>query len=57
LASKHWPWVEPQDNLAIVEYGGFVKAMLKAQSLSEALDGLLGYGWLPEEGRDFNGHI
>jgi hypothetical protein len=27
--------------------------MLKAQSLSEALDGLLGYCWLPKEGRDF----
>jgi hypothetical protein len=53
VARDHWPWIEPQDNLAIVEYGGFVKAMLKARSLYEALDGLLGYGWLPEEGRDF----
>jgi hypothetical protein len=53
VARDHWPWIEPENNLAIVEYGGFVKAMLKAKSLSEALDGLLGYGWLPEEGRDF----
>jgi hypothetical protein len=53
VARDHWPWIEPENNLAIVEYGGFVKAMLKARSLSEALNGLLGYGWLPEEGRDF----
>ena len=53
VARDHWPWIEPENNLMIVEYGGFVKAMLKAGSLSEALDGLLGYDWLPEEGRDF----
>lgn len=53
VARDHWLWIEPENNVAIVEYGGFVKAMLKAQSLSEALDGLLGYGWLPEEGQDF----
>ena len=53
VARDHWPWIEPENNLMIVECGGFVKAMLKAGSLSEALDGLLGYDWLPEEGRDF----
>ncbi|MGH9664917.1 MAG: hypothetical protein ACRD9L_10880, partial [Bryobacteraceae bacterium] len=53
VARDHWPWIEPKDGVAIVEYGGFIKAMLKAQSLSGALDSLLGYGWLPEEGRDF----
>lgn len=54
VARDHWPWIEPKDGVAIVEYGGFMKAMLKAQSLFEALDGLLGYGWLPEEGKDFS---
>lgn len=53
VARDHWPWIEPEDHLSIVEYGGFAKAMLSARSLSEALDMLLGYSWLPEEGRDF----
>jgi hypothetical protein len=53
VARDHWPWIEPAGNIAIVEYGGFIKVLQRAKNLKDAVEGLLDYSWLPEEGRDF----
>lgn len=53
VARDHWLWIEPQDGLAIVEFEAFVKALCQHDSLHSATTALLGYEWLPVEGRDF----
>lgn len=53
VARDHWRWVEPRDGFAIVEFDAFVRALTRADDLRSAANELLGYEWLPLEGRDF----
>ena len=54
VSRDHWRWVEPQNGIAIVEFGAFASALLRSSSLDEAVNSLLTYEWLPVEGRDFD---
>lgn len=53
VAQDHWRWVEPADGVAIVEYGAFIQALARHDSIRDVFDELLRYDWLPVEGRDF----
>lgn len=53
VARDHWRWVEPRDGFAIVEFDAFVRALTRSGDLRGAVNELLGYEWLPVEGRDF----
>jgi hypothetical protein len=53
LAWDHWYWVEPDDGIAIIDFGAFVPALRKSSSLDALVARLLTYNWLPQEGRDF----
>jgi hypothetical protein len=53
VAQDHWRWVEPTDGIAIVEYGAFVQALGRSDSIRDVIAELLLYDWLPVEGRDF----
>jgi hypothetical protein len=53
VARDHWRWVEPRDGFAIVEFEAFVRALGRAADLRSAANELLGYDWLPVEGREF----
>jgi hypothetical protein len=52
VARDHWPWMEPQDGIALVAYDVFADALLRVGALNNAIE-LLTYDWLPVEGRDF----
>jgi hypothetical protein len=49
IARDHWLWVEPVDNIAIVEFD----AVQQTESLYYAVKELLSYEWLPIAARDF----
>jgi hypothetical protein len=53
IPRDHWPWSEPADGIAIVEFEAFLKAMEKPNDLLSTIRVLLTYEWLPVEGRDF----
>lgn len=53
VARDHWRWVGPRDAFAIVEFDAFARALTRADDLRSAANELLGYEWLPLEGRDF----
>jgi hypothetical protein len=53
VARDHWVWVEPQNGISIVSFDAFVEALNAPGTLHENLQALLGYDWLPVEGRDF----
>jgi hypothetical protein len=53
VARDHWRWVEPRDDVAIVEFEAFARTLEHSDSLRHAVDELLTYDWLPLEGRDF----
>lgn len=53
VARDRWRWVEPRGGFAIVEFDAFARALTRADDLRNAANELLGYEWLPLEGRDF----
>lgn len=53
VARDHWRWVQGPDGIAIVEFDAFVRALERSESLQDMVAGLMTYGWLPVEGRDF----
>jgi hypothetical protein len=53
VARDHWRWVEPRDEFAIVEFDAFVRTLGRVADLRSAANELLGYDWLPVEGREF----
>jgi hypothetical protein len=53
VARDHWPWVEPEEGIAIVEYEEFSTALGRTKNLWSVVGDLLSYEWLPVEGRDF----
>jgi hypothetical protein len=53
VARDHWPWVEPEDDISIVEFEAFSASLRRSEDLHLALNDLLKYEWLPVEGRDF----
>jgi hypothetical protein len=53
VARDHWRWVEPHDEVAVVEFEAFAQALGRSANLREAIGDLLTYDWLPVEGRDF----
>jgi hypothetical protein len=53
VARDHWLWVEPTDDIAILEFEAFSTALSRAENLHSAVGSLLSYEWLPVEGRDF----
>ena len=53
VARDHWLWVEPTDDIAILEFEAFSTALSRAENLHSAVGSLLSYEWLPIEGRDF----
>ena len=53
VARDHWRWVEPRDGFAIVEFDAFMRVLTGSRDLRDAVNELLGYEWLPVEGRDF----
>ncbi|MGA2149871.1 MAG: hypothetical protein ABSH49_33510 [Bryobacteraceae bacterium] len=53
IPRDHWPWFEPSQETAIVEFEAFAKAMERPADLLSTIRLLLTYEWLPVEGRDF----
>jgi hypothetical protein len=53
VARDHWLWVEPEDDVAIIEFEAFSTALNRTENLHSAISALLSYEWLPVEGRDF----
>jgi hypothetical protein len=53
VARDHWLWIEPQKNLAVVEFDTFLAALKRPESLQFIISDLLKYEWLPQEGRNF----
>lgn len=54
VARDHWLWVEPADNISIIEFDAFSNALNGPDPLDLAVGNLLIYDWLPVEDRDFN---
>lgn len=53
VARDHWPWTEPSNGIAVLDFSVFSAALAQPGPLNSALDDLLHYEWLPLEGRDF----
>lgn len=53
VARDHWLWLEPHEGFAIVEFDAFARVIEQSQTLRDAVTELVGYAWLPVEGRDF----
>jgi hypothetical protein len=53
IARDHWLWIEPAEDVAIVEFEALSAALGRIQDLHTAISDLLQYEWLPVEGRDF----
>jgi hypothetical protein len=53
VVRDHWLWVEPNDDVGIVEFDAFSSALARSEGLQSAVKDLLRYDWLPVEGRDF----
>jgi hypothetical protein len=53
LARDYWFWIDPDDEIAIVDFDLFLPAFESSKSLQELAVELLKYDWLPAEGRDF----
>ncbi len=53
IARDHWLWVDPDHDIAIVEFEALSAAFGRAQNLQDGVADLLKYEWLPVEGRDF----
>jgi hypothetical protein len=54
LARDYWFWIDPDDEIAIVDFDVFLTAFESGNNLQELVAGLLKYDWLPVEGRDFH---
>ena len=54
IPRDHWPWFEPRQETAIVEFDAFVKALAGPGDLLSAIRRLLACEWLPVEGRDYS---
>ena len=53
LARDHWFWMPPDDNLAVLEFEPFTTIIGAASNLQVAMEELLKYEWLPQEGQHF----
>jgi hypothetical protein len=53
VARDHLLWVEPTNDIAIVEFDAFSRILTSAEDLHSGIVDLLSYDWLPVEGRDF----
>jgi hypothetical protein len=53
IARDHWLWIEPTQDVAIVEFEALSATLGRVQNLNTAITDLLSYEWLPVEGRDF----
>lgn len=53
VARDHWFWVEPTNDLAVVEFEPFSQLIQEEENLYAAVRELLKYEWLPIESRDF----
>jgi hypothetical protein len=53
VARDHWLWIEPTDEIAIVEFDPFLRMLTNSEDLNVGVNDLLTYDWLPVEGRDF----
>jgi len=53
VARDHWLWIEPKDEIAIVEFDPFLHVLANSEDLNLGVDDLLTYDWLPVDGRDF----
>jgi hypothetical protein len=54
VARDHWVWVAPTADGAIFTHDAFAASITRSAKLSEAVDDLLTYDWLPVEGRDYS---
>lgn len=53
VARDHFNWIDPDHDCPMAEYETFKHAVRDATDLQAALETLLSYEWLPQEGRDF----
>ena len=53
IPRDHWPWLEPTEEAAILEFEAFARALERSEDLLSTIRLLLTYEWLPVEGRDF----
>ena len=53
VARDHWPWREPGNGIAIVDYEPFRRVIQEHATVRDAVEELLQYAWLPMEERDF----
>lgn len=53
IARDHWVWVEPRQEVAIMDFDPFRRFLNESTDLWSAVTELLHYDWLPVEGRDF----
>jgi hypothetical protein len=54
IGRDHWTWFDPQDNAAVVEYEQLRLAVKRYEFLSDAIQEVLRYDWLPIEDEDFH---
>src|SRR5262249_9641659 len=54
VARDHWLWIEPSDDVAIVEFDAFLRGVSGSASLEAGIISILTYDWLPVQNRDFN---
>ena len=53
VARDHWRWMQAPNEIAIVEFEAFKRALARAGNLHDMITELLTYHWLPVEERDF----
>jgi len=53
IARDHWIWVAPTAGGVIFTYDAFTASIIRSARLTDALDDLLTYDWLPIQGRDY----
>jgi hypothetical protein len=54
VARDHWRWVDPDDEIASVQFDAFARILTRSSDLRVAMDELLRYDWLPIEGANFS---
>jgi hypothetical protein len=54
VARDHWRWVDPDDEIASVQFDAFARILARSSDLRAAMDELLRYDWLPIEGANFS---
>ena len=54
VCRDHWTWTDPDDDIFTAEYSAFENCLRDSTDLKSAVNRLLKYEWLPQEGRDFH---